>query len=89
MPQLTYLEAIRQGIWEEMERDPTVFLIGEDVGTYGGAFRVTAGFLDRLPHRREIPIEDENDIVRQPRLGEAREGAHIGEEDGDLALAAL
>jgi 2-oxoisovalerate dehydrogenase E1 component beta subunit len=32
MPQLTYLEAIRQGIWEEMERDPTVFCLGEDIG---------------------------------------------------------
>ncbi len=31
----TYLEAIRQGIWEEMERDPSVFLIGEDLGVYG------------------------------------------------------
>ena len=37
MPQLTYLEAIRQGIWEEMERDPTVFCLGEDIGIYGGA----------------------------------------------------
>ena len=34
MPQLTYLEAIRQGIWEEMERDPTVFCLGEDIGIY-------------------------------------------------------
>src|SRR2546422_7251221 len=32
----TMVEAIRQGIWEEMERDPTVFVIGEDVGAYGG-----------------------------------------------------
>ena len=42
MAQLTYLEAIRQGIWEEMERDPTVFCLGEDIGIYGGAFKVTA-----------------------------------------------
>jgi hypothetical protein len=40
----TYLEAIREGLWEEMERDPNVFLIGEDIGEYGGAFKVTAGF---------------------------------------------
>ena len=46
--QLTYLEAIRQGIWEEMERDPSVFCIGEDIGIYGGAFKVTDGFIDRL-----------------------------------------
>ncbi len=41
MPQLTYLEAIRQGIWEEMERDPAVFCLGEDIGIYGGAFKIT------------------------------------------------
>ncbi|MGA2856608.1 MAG: alpha-ketoacid dehydrogenase subunit beta [Candidatus Sulfotelmatobacter sp.] len=45
---LTYLEAIRQGIWEEMERDPTVFCLGEDIGVYGGAFKVTDGFIDRF-----------------------------------------
>jgi 2-oxoisovalerate dehydrogenase E1 component beta subunit len=54
MPQLTYLEAIRQGIWEEMERDPTVFCIGEDIGIYGGAFKVTEGFIDRFGPERVI-----------------------------------
>ncbi|MEJ7713046.1 MAG: hypothetical protein WKF84_25190 [Pyrinomonadaceae bacterium] len=44
---VTFVEAVRQGIWEEMERDPTVFVIGEDVGVYGGAFKVTEGL-----HRR-------------------------------------
>ncbi len=34
------------GFWEEMERDPSVFLIGEDVGAYGGAFKVTDGLID-------------------------------------------
>src|SRR5437588_711378 len=38
MSQATYLEAIRQGLWEEMEADPTVFCIGEDIGVYGGPF---------------------------------------------------
>ena len=52
--QLTYLEAIRQGIWEEMERDPTVFCIGEDIGVYGGAFKVTDGFIDRFGSGRVI-----------------------------------
>jgi len=51
---LTYLEAIRQGIWEEMERDPTVFCIGEDIGIYGGAFKVTDGFIDRFGPERVI-----------------------------------
>ncbi len=50
----TYVEAIRQGIWEEMERDDSVFVMGEDVGAYGGAFKVTAGLLDRFGERRVI-----------------------------------
>jgi 2-oxoisovalerate dehydrogenase E1 component beta subunit len=54
MPQLTYLEAIRQGIWEEMDRDPTVFCLGEDIGIYGGAFKVTDGFIDRFGPERVI-----------------------------------
>jgi 2-oxoisovalerate dehydrogenase E1 component beta subunit len=52
--QLTYLEAIRQGIWEEMERDPSVFCLGEDIGIYGGAFKVTDGFIDRFGPERVI-----------------------------------
>ena len=54
MPQVTYLEAIRQGIWEEMERDPSVFCIGEDIGVYGGAFKVTDGFISHFGPGRVI-----------------------------------
>jgi 2-oxoisovalerate dehydrogenase E1 component beta subunit len=54
MPQLTYLDAIRQGIWEEMERDSTVFCLGEDIGIYGGAFKVTRGLIDRFGPQRVI-----------------------------------
>jgi 2-oxoisovalerate dehydrogenase E1 component beta subunit len=54
MHQTTYLEAIRQGLWEEMERDPAVFCIGEDIGVYGGAFKVTEGFIDRFGPERII-----------------------------------
>jgi pyruvate/2-oxoglutarate/acetoin dehydrogenase E1 component len=50
----TYLEAISQGLWEEMERDPNVFMIGEDIGVYGGAFKITAGMLDHFGERRVI-----------------------------------
>ena len=50
----TMVEAIRQGLWEEMERDPTVFLIGEDVGAYGGAFKVTDGIIDEFGPERVI-----------------------------------
>jgi len=54
MPVLTYLEAIRQGISEEMERDPAVFCLGEDIGIYGGAFQITEGFIDRFGPERVI-----------------------------------
>jgi 2-oxoisovalerate dehydrogenase E1 component beta subunit len=60
MPVITYLDAIRQGIWEEMERDPAVFLLGEDIGAYGGAFKVTAGMLEKFGPERVIdtPISE-------------------------------
>ena len=60
MPVLTYLEAIREAMLEEMQRDPRVFVLGEDVGTYGGAFRVTAGFLETFGRERVIdtPISE-------------------------------
>ena len=54
MPVLTYLEAIRLAMLEEMERDERVFVLGEDVGIYGGAFRVTAGFLEKFGEGRII-----------------------------------
>ncbi len=60
MPVLTYLEALRQGLWEEMERDDRVFLLGEDIGVYGGAFKVTEGFLEHFGEERVIdtPISE-------------------------------
>jgi 2-oxoisovalerate dehydrogenase E1 component beta subunit len=54
MAHATYLEAIRQGLWEEMESDPTVFCIGEDIGIYGGAFKVTDGFVHHFGTQRVI-----------------------------------
>jgi 2-oxoisovalerate dehydrogenase E1 component beta subunit len=54
MAAVTYLEAIRRGLWEEMERDPNVFCLGEDIGIYGGAFKVTEGFIDRFGPERVI-----------------------------------
>jgi 2-oxoisovalerate dehydrogenase E1 component beta subunit len=60
MAAVTYLEAIRQGIWEEMERDPAVFCIGEDIGVYGGAFKITEGFINHFGKERVIdtPISE-------------------------------
>ncbi len=60
MPELTYLEAIRQGIWEEMERDDHVFMMGEDIGAYGGAFKLSAGMLEKFGARRvmDTPLSE-------------------------------
>src|SRR5437899_10178649 len=57
---VTYLEAISQAIREEMRRDEAVFLLGEDVGTYGGAFKVSAGFLEEFGPDRvmDTPISE-------------------------------
>jgi len=56
----TYLEAIREGLREEMQRDPNVFLLGEDIGVYGGAFKVTAGLIEEFGERRVVdtPISE-------------------------------
>ena len=52
--QVTYLDAISQALMSEMEADPDVFIIGEDVGQFGGAFKVTKGFLDKYGPRRVV-----------------------------------
>jgi pyruvate/2-oxoglutarate/acetoin dehydrogenase E1 component len=56
----TYIDAIRAAMWEEMERDERVFLLGEDVGAYGGAFKASAGMLERFGPGRVIdtPISE-------------------------------
>jgi 2-oxoisovalerate dehydrogenase E1 component beta subunit len=57
---VSMLEAIREGIWEEMTADPSVFVIGEDIGEYGGAFKLTEGFIDNFGPERMIdtPISE-------------------------------
>jgi pyruvate/2-oxoglutarate/acetoin dehydrogenase E1 component len=59
--QLTYREAVAAGIAQEMERDPSVFLIGEDVAAAGGTFKATAGLLERFGPRRvrDTPISEQ------------------------------
>ena len=58
--EITYLEAVREALTQEMRRDPEVFIIGEDVGVYGGAFGVTRGMLEEFgPERiRDTPISE-------------------------------
>lgn len=50
----TFLEALREALWEEMEDDERVFLLGEDIATYGGAFKLTQGFAERFGASRVI-----------------------------------
>lgn len=52
--EVTFLQAVSQALWEEMERDQRVFLMGEDIGVYGGAFKVTEGFLEHFGEERVI-----------------------------------
>ena len=54
MKEITYLEAIKEALDEEMSRDTSVFILGEDVGVYGGAFRVTEGFFDKYGEWRVL-----------------------------------
>jgi 2-oxoisovalerate dehydrogenase E1 component beta subunit len=74
MAEVTFLEAIREGLIEEMERDPSVFLIGEDIGAYGGAFKVTEGLLQRFGEARVI----DTPISEAGFVGAAAGAAHMG-----------
>ncbi len=70
----TLLEAIAEALWEEMERDERVFLIGEDIGAYGGAFKLTQGFLERFGASRVIDAP----ISEGGFTGAAAGAAHMG-----------
>ena len=61
MAELTYREAVARGIGQEMERDPSVYFLGEDVASAGGVFKTTEGLLDRFgPSRvRDTPISEQ------------------------------
>lgn len=74
MAELTYLEALREGLREEMDRDERVFVLGEDVAAYGGAFKVTDGFLDRFGPDRVI----DTPISEAAIVGAAAGAAHMG-----------
>lgn len=74
MAEVTYLEALRQGLWEEMERDERVFILGEDIGIYGGAFKVTDGFSQRFGAQRVI----DTPISESAIVGAAAGAAHMG-----------
>lgn len=71
---VTLLEAIREAIYEEMERDPSVFVMGEDIGVYGGAFKVTEGLQERFGEMRVI----DTPISEIGFTGAAAGAAHMG-----------
>ncbi|MGQ0764066.1 MAG: alpha-ketoacid dehydrogenase subunit beta [Gemmatimonadota bacterium] len=72
--EITFLEAIRQALFDEMERDPDVFCIGEDIGVYGGAFKVTEGLSARFGPARVI----DSPISEIGIVGAAAGAAHMG-----------
>ena len=74
MPVTTYLDAIKDGIWEEMEKDDRVFVLGEDVGIYGGAFKVTKGMLDRFGPMRVIDTPISESAIVGAAIGAALVG---------------
>src|SRR5213595_301312 len=74
MAEVTFLEALRQGIWEEMERDADVFCLGEDIGAYGGAFKVTEGLLAKYGEQRVV----DTPISEIALVGAAAGAAHMG-----------
>ncbi len=70
----TYLEAIRDAMDEEMARDPNVFLLGEDIGAFGGAFKVTDGLMAKYGESRVI----DTPISEAGIVGAAAGAAHMG-----------
>ncbi|HSH46035.1 MAG TPA: alpha-ketoacid dehydrogenase subunit beta [Longimicrobiales bacterium] len=71
---VTFLEAIREALWEEMTGNPDVFVLGEDIGAYGGAFKVTDGFLDHFGEDRVM----DTPISEAGFTGAAAGAAHMG-----------
>ena len=74
MAEITYLDAIREALIEEMERDVNVFCLGEDVGGFGGAFKVTEGLQARFGENRVI----DTPISEIAFVGAAAGAAHMG-----------
>jgi len=74
MAEITYLEAIREALFEEMERDRNVFCMGEDIGAFGGAFKVTEGLLAKFGEQRVI----DSPISEIALVGAAAGAAHMG-----------
>jgi pyruvate/2-oxoglutarate/acetoin dehydrogenase E1 component len=74
MAEMTYLEAISDGLREEMRRDESVFCLGEDIGVFGGAFKVTAGFHKEFGADRVLDMPLAENIIIGAAVGAAAEG---------------
>ena len=72
--QATYLVAIAEALWEEMERDDRVYMLGEDIGVYGGAFKVTEGFSERFGAERVLDTPIAEETIVGMAIGSAMEG---------------
>ena len=72
--QATYLIAIAEALWEEMERDERVYMLGEDIGVYGGAFKVTEGFIERFGPDRVMDTPIAEETIVGMAVGSAMEG---------------
>src|SRR5688572_20572127 len=72
--ELSYLDAIREALAEEMQRDPKVFVLGEDVGPYGGAFGVTQGLNDEFGEMRVIDTPISESAIIGVSIGAALRG---------------
>jgi 2-oxoisovalerate dehydrogenase E1 component beta subunit len=72
--ELSYLEAIREALVEEMRRDPKVFVLGEDVGAYGGAFGVTQGLYEEFGEMRVIDTPISESAIVGTAIGAAMRG---------------
>jgi 2-oxoisovalerate dehydrogenase E1 component beta subunit len=70
----TYLIAVAEALWEEMERDEKVFMLGEDIGVYGGAFKVTEGFIERFGAERVMDTPIAEETIVGMAVGAAMEG---------------
>ena len=74
MAEMTYLQAISDGLREEMRRDDAVFCLGEDIGAFGGAFKVTDGFLEEFGADRVLDTPLAENMIIGASIGAAIEG---------------
>lgn len=90
MRQLTFREALNEALHEEMARDPDVFVMGEDVGQYGGPFQIARGLYEKYGEKRvrDTPISEEIVYVLSAEDGWVRYGAGVDQLGESVSLEA-